>query len=155
MANDLLPRPFRRAFVLCVATLALTGFTQMPIFRRYYIADLPGLAWTDDFYFTSVLHYLAATLFLLLASYAAGRYLAAWRARHALTPSGKLRAGIYALLAATGLAHVIGNTAWASLEPAQAVLVDIGHLAATMLLGLTALLATVTGRKAWLRARSK
>lgn len=155
MPSSPLSRRFRLSFILCVAVLALTGFTQMPLFRRYYIADLPGMAWTDDFFFTSLIHYLAAMVFLGLAGYAAGRYVAAWRGSHALTASGMLRAGLYALLAATGLAHVIGNTAFASLDPSEAVLVSMGHLAATMLLGLAALLAALTGRRAWLRVRSR
>lgn len=155
MASTLLPKRFGAVFALCVTALAVTGFAQMPVFKRYYIADLPGLAWTDDFFFTSAAHYLAATLFLLLAGYAAGRYLAAWRDSHALTASGLLRAGAYALLAVTGLAHVLGNSAWASLDATQAILVDMGHLAAAMLLGLAALLAVLTGRRAWLRSRRR
>lgn len=147
------PKGFRLAFMLCVVVLAVSGFAQMPIFRRYYIADVPGLAWTDDFYFTSLLHYLAASVFLALAGYAAGRYLTAWRTGHALTGSGILRAGLYALLAVTGLIHVLGNSSMASLDSAPAMLVDMGHLASVMLLGLASLATALLGRRAWLRRR--
>ncbi len=155
MTSVTLSQRFRLAFTLCVAVLAFTGLTQMPVAKRYYLADLPGLAWTDNFYVTSLVHYLAAVIFLGLAGYAAGRYLAAWRARHALTASGMLRAGLYAVLAVSGLAHVLGNTAWMSLNPGQAEFVSIGHLVAAVLLGLAALLAAVAGRRAWLRTRSR
>jgi hypothetical protein len=139
--------------MLCVTVLAVSGFAQMPIFRRYYIADVPGLAWTDDFYFTSLLHYLAASIFLALAGYAAGRYLTARRSGHALTASGVLRAGLYALLTITGLVHVLGNSSMATLDSLPAMLVDMGHLASVMLLGLVSLLSALLGRRAWLRGR--
>ncbi|MFO7597384.1 MAG: iron-sulfur cluster-binding protein [Desulfocurvibacter africanus] len=154
LSRPLLPREFRLAFVLCVTVLAISGFAQMPIFRRYYIADVPGLAWTDDFYFTSLLHYLAAIAFLVLAGYAAGRHLTAWRTDHALTNSGILRSGLYALLIITGLAHVLGNSSLASLDSLPAMLVDMGHLASVMLLGLVSLLSALLGRRDWLRPRS-
>lgn len=150
-SRPLLPREFRLAFVLCVTVLAISGFAQMPIFRRYYIADVPGLAWTDDFYFTSLLHYMAAIAFLVLAGYAAGRYLTARRTGHALTNSGILRSGLYALLIITGLAHVLGNSSMTSLDSLPAMLVDMGHLASVMLLGLVSLLSALLGRRTWLR----
>ncbi|EGJ49817.1 hypothetical protein [Desulfocurvibacter africanus] len=153
-SRPLLPREFRLAFVLCVTVLAISGFAQMPIFRRYYIADVPGLAWTDNFYFTSQLHYLAAVSFLVLAGYAVGRYLTAWRSGHALTTSGILRSGLYALLIITGLAHVLGNSSMTSLDSFPAMLVDMGHLASVMLLGLVSLLSALLGRRDWLRHRS-
>ena len=153
-SRPLLPREFRLAFVLCVTVLAISGFAQMPIFRRYYIADVPGLAWTDDFYFTSLLHYLAAMAFLVLAGYTAGRYLTAWRSGHALTTSGILRSGLYALLIITGLAHVLGNSSMTSLDSLPAMLVDMCHLASVMLLGLVSLFSALLGRRDWLRHRS-
>ena len=44
-------------------------FRQMPIFKRYYLADIPGLAWTADFYITLYIHYVAAALFIGLSVY--------------------------------------------------------------------------------------
>ena len=35
--------------------LVLSGFGQMPIYKRYYLADIPGLKWASDFYIT---HYV-------------------------------------------------------------------------------------------------
>ena len=32
-------------YLTTVFFLTLTGFGQMPIFKRYYIADIPGLGW--------------------------------------------------------------------------------------------------------------
>ena len=49
--------------------LVLTGFGQMPIFKRYYIADIPGLGWLAQFYVTHYLHYLGGAIILLLTGY--------------------------------------------------------------------------------------
>jgi len=37
---------------------------QMPVYRRYMIDQLPGMAWTSDFSVTLVVHYLAAVALL-------------------------------------------------------------------------------------------
>ena len=49
--------------------LILTGFGQMPIFKRYYIADIPGLGWLAQFYVTFLIHYIAATLLIVFIFY--------------------------------------------------------------------------------------
>ena len=49
-------------YLFLLFMMGLTGFGQMPIFKRYYIADIPGLAWTAKFYVTHYLHYLGAIL---------------------------------------------------------------------------------------------
>ncbi len=43
--------------------LLLSGFAQMPIFKRYYIADIPGFGWLADFAVTHVMHYGFAIVF--------------------------------------------------------------------------------------------
>ena len=39
--------PGRWFYLISVFFLALSGFGQMPIFKRYYIADIPGLGWLN------------------------------------------------------------------------------------------------------------
>ena len=56
-------------YMAAVFVLAVTGFGQMPIYKRYYIADLPGLGWLADFYITHYLHYIAAAIFFALITY--------------------------------------------------------------------------------------
>ena len=72
-------RALRRAYVLTFVFMAFTGSGQMPIFARYYIADLPGMAWSADFYLTHYFHYLGACLFLALLAYAALDYILSGR----------------------------------------------------------------------------
>jgi len=43
--------------------LIFTGLGCLPLFKRYYITELPGFAWTADFYTVTKLHYLFAIFF--------------------------------------------------------------------------------------------
>jgi formate dehydrogenase gamma subunit len=49
--------------------LFVSGFGQMPIFKRYGVADLPGMAWMADYNITLTIHYLATTLLLFVAAF--------------------------------------------------------------------------------------
>lgn len=49
--------------------LIVTGFGQMPMYKRYRIADLPGLGWTADYSITLFIHYLGAIALILAVSY--------------------------------------------------------------------------------------
>ena len=62
-------RIMRYLFLASVFLMALTGFGQMPIYKRYYMADIPGFGWLANFYTTRYVHYLGAALLLALLSY--------------------------------------------------------------------------------------
>ena len=133
--------------------LTLTGFGQMPIFKRYYIADIPGLGWLAQFYVTHYLHYLAATVLLAIAGYVIARYLAHDKNRITLTVSGSVRLGLLALLAATGLLLVWRNLAGVILPPGFIIFLDISHLLLVLLLlGVTGF-CRVT-RRSWTVAKT-
>lgn len=133
------------AWVLTCAVLAVTGMAQMPIFKRYYIADVPGLGWTADFYFTHSLHTLAAAALLLLAGAWLGRRLRPGAGR--LTPSGLVRALLLLAVVATGLLRVAKNLHGVWLDPTLVMWVDWTHLGAAALFGLAALWARLRGRE--------
>lgn len=44
--------------------LIFTGLGCLPLFKRYYITEIPGFKWTADFYFLTKLHYIFAIFFL-------------------------------------------------------------------------------------------
>lgn len=151
------PRPlgagFVRLFQSAVAVLAVTGLAQMPIFKRYYVADLPGLGWLADYGLTHKLHYAAAALFLGLLAHAATLYrrggLPGWR----LTRSGALHAALLAGLALTGGLRVLKNLPGAHFGPFAAMALDWLHLGLVLLLGLAALCALVPGRSPFIAQR--
>lgn len=114
-----------------VAVLAISGIAQMPIFKRYYVADIPGLGWTADYFFTHKMHYVAAAVLLF------------WLARRLLAEGvSSLGAGRLALLGAliaTGIPRVMKNMPDVSFSPTATMLIDWSHLAAAMALGIAAL----------------
>ncbi len=55
--------------------LLLSGFAQMPIFKRYYIADIPGLGWLGDFEATHLIHYGFALVFSAVVFYRGALYV--------------------------------------------------------------------------------
>ncbi len=44
--------------------LVVTGIFELPIAGRYYVTDLPGMAWSGDFIFSLQLHYAASVIFI-------------------------------------------------------------------------------------------
>lgn len=121
-----------------MAALAISGVAQMPIFKRYYIADVPGLGWTADYYFTHKMHYVAAAVLLF------------WLARRLLSEGvsslGAGRLTLLAVLVATGVPRVLKNMPDVSFSPTATMLIDWSHLAAAMALGITALVMLVKRR---------
>lgn len=113
------------------ALLAVTGVAQMPIFKRYYIADIPGLGWTADFILTHRLHYVGAALLLF------------WLTRRLLlSGAASMGTGRLVMLAAlilTGAVRMLKNLPDVSFSPLSTMLIDWTHLGAAMALGLTAL----------------
>ncbi|SHE40810.1 formate dehydrogenase, gamma subunit [Desulforamulus putei DSM 12395] len=49
--------------------LILSGFGQMPMYKRYHIADLPGMSWSADYSVTIVIHYIAAVALIFAVAY--------------------------------------------------------------------------------------
>lgn len=47
--------------------LIITGLLELPVGRRYYITEIPGFSWADDFFITLSLHYAAAVVFVAAA----------------------------------------------------------------------------------------
>lgn len=142
--NKLTPRWQRWLYGVTVLTLVVSGFGQMPLFKRYYIADLPGLAWTGDFIITHKLHYIAAAVFLALATSWIVEYMTTWRKTHGLTVMGGVRTAIYTGIALTGLIRTPGNLPGFHWDPTFTMLLDVGHMALVMVLGVAALLSVFT-----------
>jgi formate dehydrogenase iron-sulfur subunit len=57
--------PVLKALYGAAAVTALfTGFGNMPLWGRYYVADAPGLGWSGDFFINVNVHILAGSLLL-------------------------------------------------------------------------------------------
>jgi len=146
-------RAMRRAYVLMFVFMAFTGSGQMPIFARYYISDLPGMAWSADFYLTHYLHYLGACLFLALLAYAALDYLLSGRRRYALTGVAYVCIALLGGIVITGIFRVLKNLPDVVFSPAFTMFIDIAHLG-FMILYIVAALFSLIGKRRWLATKT-
>lgn len=146
-------RYVRWLFILSFVVMAFTGFGQMPIFKRYYIADIPGMAWAADFYLTHTIHYLGAVFLLGFFAYLITEYLLSGRRRFRLTAAGVIRILLLGGIVATGMMRVLKNLPDVTFSPTLTLIVDISHLG-FMMVFLLAALASVLTKQRWMTARS-
>jgi hypothetical protein len=125
-------RSVRYVYLITVILLTLTGFGQMPIFKRYYIADIPGLGWLAQFYVTHYIHYLAAILFLALVAYVIVDHLMLQKKQLRLTASGYVRGAILAGIMVSGLFLVVRNLSGSRFAPEFIIFLDLAHLGLVM-----------------------
>ena len=145
-------RSVRYVYLITVALLTLTGFGQMPIFKRYYIADIPGLGWLAQFYVTHYIHYLAAIFILALVAYLIMDYLILQKKHLRLTASGYVRGAILAGILISGILLVIRNLSGSRLAPQFIIFLDLAHLGLVMSFLLAAVYCLVRKRR-WVAQR--
>lgn len=135
-------RPGIFFFRLLVLALLFTGFAQMPIFARYYLADVPGFAWTADYYLNHVLHYFLAALLLVCLG---------WKLPAALqrkwTFGGVCQFLCWVGVVGTGMIRVLKNQPTIFFPSVVVMWVDWGHLGLVFLLGLVTALRFATRGK--------
>ncbi len=152
-SNETAPNPgnraLKRVFILAMALTAFTGFGQMPIFKRYYISDIPGMAWSADFYATHFLHYLGASVLLGLFAYFILDYILSGRKNFQLSPSAYLRIILMAGIVVTGILRVFKNLHDVLFSPGFTVFIDISHLGFAVAY-LFAALVLVLMKRGWL-----
>lgn len=142
-------RWFSRTFMLTISVLAISGVAQMPIFKRYYISDIPGLGWLSDFYFTHQLHYVFSAILLGLIFMVLTRWGLQWRENLRLTTSGMIRMLFVVALVITGLLRMYKNLPNQSLGIWPTLVIDWTHLFLAAGLGIAALVARMRGQRAW------
>ncbi len=137
----------RLLYYLAAGAAIFTGMGQLPIMKRYYIADLPLLGWSQDFYLMSDLHYLAAALLLGVL---------AWRltlSRRVLDrswswgPRSSWGWLLLTLLFISGVFKVARN-AGVFLNPTFIMVLDFMHLGSAMAFMITGLVALIARGRA-------
>lgn len=134
---------------IVIFMLTLTGMAQMPIFKRYYIADIPGLGWLAAFYVTHYLHYLFAIFLLALLGYLVTTHLLAGKTRRPVSTSGYVRVLIMAGLIVSGLLLVFRNFPGYLFSPKMIIVLNICHMGLVVAL-LVAGLICIIFRKKWM-----
>lgn len=143
-------KALRRVFILAMVLTVFTGFGQMPIFKRYYISDIPGMAWAADFYATHFLHYVGAMVLMGLFAYFILDYFLSERKMFRLSASAYLRIILMAGIVATGILRVFKNLPDVVFSPAFTVFIDIAHLGFAMAYLFTALVLLIM-KRGWLQ----
>ncbi len=146
--------PVKAFYLTLLVFMGLSGFGQMPIFKRYYIADLPGLGWLAQFYLTHYIHYVGAILLLGIAGYYAVIFLADRRRGLTITLYGWLQGSVMAGIVVTGVLRVIKNYAGVTKSSGLIIFLDILHLALVMALMVIAV-AGLYWRRRWLNIRNQ
>jgi hypothetical protein len=141
----------RYFYLITVFFLTLTGFGQMPIFKRYYIADIPGLGWLAEFFVTHYIHYVGAILFLALIAYLVVDYVLIKPSSRRLTTTGWIRCSLLAVILVSGVFLVIRNLSGSNLSAALIILLDLSHLGCVMAFLLLSLYCVIF-RKKWTTA---
>jgi hypothetical protein len=143
------PSPWlQKSFAITLFFSALTGFGQMPIYKRYYLADLPGLGWLAQFYLTYLLHYVSAIILMAIIAYAVTDYLLRHRRSMRITIFGYLRGAILTLIIATGVLLVFRNFPGHRFSPLFVMILDFSHLGLVMVFIITTVMAKVF-RQGW------
>jgi hypothetical protein len=125
-------KALRQIYLLLLIFMGFTGFGQMPIFKRYYLADIPGLGWTADFYLTHMLHYLGAILLLGIIAYVIMDYFLSVKRDYSLTFSAYIRIVLLTGIVVTGIFRVLKNLPDIVFSPDFTMFIDISHLAFMM-----------------------
>lgn len=144
--------PARWFYLITIFFLTLTGFGQMPIFKRYYIADIPGLGWLAEFFVTHYIHYLGAIVFLAFASYVVVDYLVLKRKSMQMTATGYVRGALLVGILASGIFLVIRNLAGSNFSSGFIIFLDLSHLGLVMAFLFVSLYCLIL-KKQWTIAR--
>ena len=139
-------------YVLTLLTMALTGFGQMPIYKRYYLADIPGMTWLADFYITRNIHYIGAIVLLALITYAVLNYLLLNRNNRRLTGYGYISVFLMAGIIITGIFFTVKNLPGFIFSPGFVHVINLGHMGFTVLFLAISIYALVF-RKKWAASR--
>ena len=144
--------PMRFMYVLTVFFMALTGFGQMPIYKRYYLSDIPGFGWLANFWTTRYVHYAGAALLLAIVAYLLVQHVILTRAQRKITLSGYLRGVLLLGIVLTGVLFVIKNFAVFVFSPEFIIVLNLSHLGFVMIFLLVNLYCLIF-KKQWTKAR--
>ena len=146
-------RVLRWIFIATFIVMAFTGFGQMPIFKRYYISDIPGMGWSADFYLTHYIHYVGAIFLFAFFAYVIVDYIFSGRKQISLTASAYVRIALLGGIVATGIFRVLKNMPDIFFSPGFTLFIDISHLGFMMLYLFTAVVFMIT-KSGWVTRKA-
>ncbi|SLM28600.1 OhcB2 (Protein with transmembrane helices) [Desulfamplus magnetovallimortis] len=143
-------RTVRFIYLLTFIFLVLSGFGQMPIFKRYYIADIPGFGWLAQFYVTHAIHYIFASVLIGLSCYVVLDHILDREKDRRITKTGYAKSVMLIGLMGTGGFMVYKNISGVFFPHNMIIALDIVHLGLCMILMFYSFY-TVIAKKSWVR----
>jgi hypothetical protein len=138
---------------LAAVVVLFTGFGNMPLWGRYYVADIPGLGWSGDFIVNVNIHIIAGSMLLGLGVYFLTESLVKGSCRAGrLTLSGKIRGGLLGLALMTGILMVVKNLPGIHFSLVTLMVFNFTHMGVAVLFMLAALVALIF-KQPWRRTR--
>lgn len=141
----------RWLYFLAAGVAVFSGMGQMPIMKRYYVADLPLMAWSQDFFINSDLHYLSAALLLGLLAWRLSLSSRVVDQAWSWGPRSAWGWTLLTLLFISGVFKVARN-AGVFLDPFLIMVLDFVHLGSAMAFMFTGLFALIARSRAKKRA---
>ncbi|MBC8441005.1 MAG: hypothetical protein H8D87_15145 [Deltaproteobacteria bacterium] len=135
-------------YTITLFFITLSGFAQMPIFKRYYIADIPGFGWLAQFYVTHIMHYIAAIVLIALVTYILIDFMFNRSRLIKITRTGYLGILVLAGLIVTGVLMVFKNLSNIYFGHTTIIVLDLTHLSLCMML-LFVSFYSVIRKKSW------
>ena len=128
--------------------ITLSGFAQMPIFKRYYIADIPGFGWLAQFYVTHIMHYIAASVLIAFVTYILIDFIFNRSRLIKITGIGYFGILVLAGLIVTGVLMIVKNLSNIYFGHTAVIVLDLTHLSLCMIL-LFVTFYSVIRKKRW------
>jgi hypothetical protein len=141
---------FRWLFLIAIWVTMFTGFGNMPLYRRYYVTDLPGMGWAGNFFANVYVHYISGAVVLTLSVYFFLSYFSLRGKGVRLTSMGVARTAILALGLVSGVFMALKNLPEFQFSFNMAMILNFLHLGMAMLFLLMALVCFI-GRRKWVR----
>ncbi|MZP29882.1 cytochrome b/b6 domain-containing protein [Heliobacterium undosum] len=67
--HGLIPRFVHWLAAFSIFSLFFSGFGQMPLYKRYMLTEVPGMAWSGNFEITLNMHYAGAVLLMFIVAF--------------------------------------------------------------------------------------
>jgi membrane-associated PAP2 superfamily phosphatase len=133
------------------AMMALfTGLGNMPLYGRYYLADLPGLRWTGNFIVNVSVHYIFGAVLVALGIYFLTLYLLLRRHGWRLSRPGTAQAVALILVLSSGVIMAVKNFSGVAFALPLLIGLNLYHLGSAMLFAAVALGVLIL-KKPWFR----
>jgi hypothetical protein len=134
-------------YSITIFFLALTGFGQMPIFKRYYVADIPYLEWLAKFYVTNAVHSTAAIILMTLTFYIIFDIVFRKNKTLNITPAGYAKIFMLFVMMVTGILIMIKNFTGTPFSVNFIIILDLVHIIFCMALLIYSLHTFLTKQK--------